>query len=379
MTTNLLESTGSLIADKILQGVIGILEQVFPDRVRGYFVRGSYASATSTEGSDLDMFVVFKDAFVEPAEAKKARDICGHCALLSPILLEILVVSERQLQRQANLVIALQLKLASRPAYGQDIRPQLPDFQADAYVRSVVDAPYFNYTYPPQRRSSPHLTYPLGHIDPEGAFYGFDQWLIPGPDGADIPSTKLLVATVGWTATALIALATGRYVRNKSACVDLYREHVADQWTELVVGVYELCRNQWHYHIPAAEEDRHQLRALCVEALAFQNHFLSRYRTYLLDELHSAAPDRQSLAAQRLAQIRYPDSEVVEALHQLRDVDDADLRRAVETALDRYPPEVDDTPHDLHATGEQPLNEADDARRPAGSYREHGEQRSGGH
>lgn len=145
-----LESTGSLTADKILQGVIGIFEQVFPDRVRGYFVRGSYASATSTEGSDLDTFVVFKDAFVEPAEAKKARDICGHCALLSPILLEILVVSEQQLQRQDNLVIALQLKLASRPVHGQDIRPQLPDFQADAYVRAVV---HTRTSATPSRRS----------------------------------------------------------------------------------------------------------------------------------------------------------------------------------------------------------------------------------
>jgi hypothetical protein len=343
MTTNLLESTGSPSADRLLQGVIGIFEQVFPDRVRGYFVRGSYASATSTEGSDLDMFIVFKDAFVEPAEAKKARDICGHCALLSPLLLEILVVSERLLQREDNLVIALQLKLASRPAYGQDIRPQLPDLQADAYVRAVVDAPYFNYTYPPQRRSSPHLTYPLGHIDPEGAFYGFDQWLIPGPDGVDIPSTKLLVATVGWTATALIALATGRYVRDKSACVDLYQHHVADQWTELVVRVHELCRNQWHYRIPTGEGDRHRLRELCEQALAFQNHFLGRYRSYLLDELHSGALHRQALATQRLAQIRYPDSEVVEALRLLRNADDTSLRQAVETTLDRYPPQVGDT------------------------------------
>lgn len=169
------------------------------------------------------------------------------------------------------------------------------------------------------------------------------------------------MATVGWTATALIALATGRYVRDKSACVDLYREHVGDQWTELVVGVHELCRNQWHYRIPAAEEDRHRLRELCEQALAFQNHFLSRYRTYLLDELHSAAPHRQTLAAQRLAQIRYPDSEVIEALRQLHDADDADLRQAVETTFDRYPPQVDFTLRDFHAAGEQPLNEPDDA------------------
>jgi hypothetical protein len=354
MTTTLLESTGAPSADRILQGVIGILEQVFPGRIRGYFVRGSYASATSTEGSDLDMFVVFKDAFVEPAEAEKARSICRHCARLSPILLEILVVSEQQLHREDNLVIALQLKLASRPVSGQDIRPQLPDLQADAYVRAVVHTPYFSYTHPALRRGSPHLSYPLAHIDPEGAFYGFDRWLVPGPDGVDIPSTKLFVATVGWTATALIAVQTGRYVRDKTACVQLYQRHIGDQWTELVSSVHELCRNRWHYRIPTAEADRRRLRGLCEQALGFQNRFLARYRTYLLDELHSSEPQRQTLAAQRLAQIRYPDGEIIEALHQLRKVDDLDVQQAVEATLEHYPPHVAASVHDLPAAGGQP-------------------------
>jgi hypothetical protein len=307
MMATLAEPTGNPAADRIVRGVIGIFERAFPDRVRGYFLRGSYASATATAGSDLDMFVVFKDAFGEPAEAQRARDICDHCALLSPILLEILVVSERQLQHEDNLVVALQLKLASRPIHGQDIRPQLPDLQADAYVRAVVHAPYASYTYPAARRSQPYLTYPLGHIDLDGPFYGFDQWLIPGPDGVDIASTKLLVGTVGWTATALIALRTGRYVRDKSACVVLYQRHIGDQWTELVMSVHELCRNRWHYRIPGADGDRRRLRDLCDRALAFQNHFLGQYRTYLRDELRCAEPDRRALAGRRLAQIRYPD------------------------------------------------------------------------
>lgn len=333
--TTLLASTGDPTADKIVQGVVGVLELAFPDRVRGHFVRGSYASASSTAGSDLDMLVVFKDDFVEQAEAERARTICGCCALLTPILLEVLVVSERQLHREDNLVVALQVKLASRLVYGEDIRPQLPDFRADAYVRAVVHTPYFSYTYPAQRRGL-HLTYPLGHIDPDDTFYGFDQWLIPGSDGVDIPSTKLLVATVGWTATALVALQTGLYVRDKGACVELYQRHVGDQWTELVMSVHELCRNRWHYGIPTAEEDRRRLRELCDQTLAFQNYFLRRYRTYLLDELQSAAPHRQILAAQRLAQIRYPDPEVVDALYRLRGAAEADLRQVVEATLDAY-------------------------------------------
>lgn len=120
--------------------------------------------------------------------------------------------------------------------------------------------------------------------------------------------------------------------------------------------MHELCRDQWHYRIPTEGENRHRLWELCEQALAFQNHFLSRYRSYLLDELRCAAPQRQTLAAQRLAQIRYPDSEVVNALDQLHDTNDTDLRQAIETALDRYAPGIDSAPRGRHTASEQPLN-----------------------
>lgn len=38
--------------------------------------------------------------------------------------------------------------------------------------------------------------------------------------------------SVGWTATAIIALRSGQYVRDKAACVELYEKHVADEWTD---------------------------------------------------------------------------------------------------------------------------------------------------
>ncbi|MET9020059.1 nucleotidyltransferase domain-containing protein [Actinopolymorpha sp. NPDC004070] len=31
--------------------------------MRGFYLRGSHASGTSTDGSDLDLYVVFKDHF----------------------------------------------------------------------------------------------------------------------------------------------------------------------------------------------------------------------------------------------------------------------------------------------------------------------------
>ncbi len=217
------------------------------------------------------------------------------------MMLEIVLVGERGLRQPEGVGPALNLKLATRLLYGEDIRPGLPPYDADTYVRSVVHTPYLSYTYPVQRRNGP-LVYPLDHIDPDGLYFGFDQWT----DAADEPSTKLLIATVGWTATAIIALHSAQYVRDKAACVELYRKYVADQWTDLVTQVHDLCRNRWHYRLPSIATGRQTLRDLCSRTLDFQNHFLELYRQYQLAELASGDADRRQLAAKRLTQIVFP-------------------------------------------------------------------------
>jgi hypothetical protein len=213
----------------------------------------------------------------------------------------IVLVGERGLRQPNGIGAALNLKLATRLLYGEDIRRDLPSYDAETYVRSVVHTPYLSYTCPVQRRDGP-LVYPLDHIDADGPFFGFDQWM----DGADQPSTKLLVATVGGTATAIVALRSGQYVRDKAACVELYQQYVADEWTDLVTRVHELCRNRWQYRLPSDATDQQTLRDLCRRALDFQNHFLGLYREYQLAELASGDPDRHQLATHRLTQIVFP-------------------------------------------------------------------------
>lgn len=307
MGPELIESTGDHRCDRITQGLIGIFEIAFPGRVLGVYLRGSHASGSSIAGSDLDLYVLFQGQFADRAEFDRARALSDHCAQLSPILLEIIVIGERILQLSEGVSTALDLKLGTRLLYGVDVRPGLPEFEPDSYRRSVVHTPFNSYRFAVQRRDADVLTYPLGPPDPDGAFFGFDQWAMPGPDGVERPSTKLLVATVGWTATAIIALRTGRYVRDKAACADLYRREVADEWTELVVRTHDLCRNRWRYGIPAGDHEREQLGDLCRRAVDFQNHFLLLYRDYQQAEIASGDLDRQRLAERRLAEVSWSD------------------------------------------------------------------------
>jgi hypothetical protein len=167
-------------------------------------------------------------------------------------------------------------------------------------VRSVVDTPCHNYLY---ARDRPTLTYPLDHIDPTGPWFGFDRVGMPGPGRDGIASTKLLVATVCWTATALVAMRAGVYVPDKGAAVAAYREHVG----------------------------------VCERALLFQNHFLRCYREFQLAELRSGVADRQVLAARQLGQIRFPEAEVVAALRGLCGANRDEVRHAAAETLAGYP------------------------------------------
>ncbi len=310
MGPELIESTGDRRCDAITQGLIGIIDIAFPDRLRGVYLRGSRVGGTAVEGSDLDLYVIFKEQFADRDDFDRARNLVDHCARLSSVLLEGIVLGEKILRHPQAVSTALNLKLGTRLLYGEDVRAGLPHFDAAGYLRSVIHTPMNSYLFPDQRQEP--LDFPLRHIVPDGPYFGFDQWPTPDADGQDQPSTKLIVATVGWTATAIIALRTGRYVRDKSDCVEQYRRHVADEWTELVSQTHDLCRNRWHYRIPAGDHDRRTLSDLCERTLPFQNHFLALYRDFQRAELASGDPERRRLAEQRLAQIAYPDAPPVE-------------------------------------------------------------------
>lgn len=278
MNIDLLSGTGTVRLDRLLRGVVGAYEAVFVDRVRGFYLRGSYAAGGSVAGSDLDLLIVFKDRLEDQAESERAYALARALNDLSPVLLEVIVIGEQGLRENGSL--AVDAKLGTQHIYGEDIRDALPDFDEAAYLRAVVHTPYFSYSFPAERGLGSPITYPLTHLRPSAEFFGFDQWLLANEDGVEGPSTKLLMATVTWTATALVALNGGGYVKDKATAVNLYEEIIHDEWTPLVRAVYELCRNRWAYRIPTGLEDRRQLHELCDAALGFQNHYLRRYRAF---------------------------------------------------------------------------------------------------
>lgn len=321
-------STGNDRADDILSGAVGLWEQAFPGRIRGYYLSGSYANATATPTSDLDLTILFKDQYRDQAETDLAQQMCELIEALHPaIFVDMGYLNEASLQQADRVSAALQLKRSSCLIYGEDVRDLITATPDAGYVRDAMHIPYFGSRY--GRPQLDVLTFPLDYPDPNGRFYGYDGWSLASAGDREQAGTKMLVVIVGRIATALIALHTGEYAGTKRDSVTLYRTHIHDVWLDLVEQVYDLCKVRWQYRIPTKKGDREQLRTLCQAALAFENRFFALYRTYLLEELDNEQRENQLRAVERLGQIIYPGEDIDSALTRLMERADAELRDAV--------------------------------------------------
>ena len=59
------------------------------------------------------------------------------------------------------------------------------------------------------------------------------------------------------------------------------------------------------YAMPVEDDKRRRLRGLCAEMPAFENHFLQRYREYLLAQLDSPDDVQKRWAVEQLAVVKF--------------------------------------------------------------------------
>jgi hypothetical protein len=318
--------------DRILKGVIGIFEQVFSERIRGYYLRGSHRTGNDVPNSDLDLYVIFKENFRDEIEIQQAVQLCESCALIAPMLLEIAPGGEIHLGRAELAGLTLNFKLSTQFLYGEDIRDQIILPASEVWLRWVMHNQLFSFIA--ERPNLDVLVFPLGYPDPQAEFYGYDRRTLPSVDGGEQYSTKGLITTVCWLATALVAFRTGNYVGSKREAVESYKAHIGGEWSDFVEKVYDY-RSHWHYLLPVEKSDRQTLGLTCQRALEFSNHFLEIYQGFLLDELNCEQPDAQLPAINSFIRIVYPGNQALaDVLEKLRQSKDQKIRDAANTAAD---------------------------------------------
>lgn len=298
----LLHTVGKAPVDGLLSQVVELYEATFPGRVRGYYLTGGYAEGDAVDGSDIDLYILFKKAFVSEDEATQAQHTVLSCAQLSPIRLDFTASSE-QSQENLRSYVRVAIKQQSKLLYGEDTRESMSLPTREEYKRDATDAAL---EFLLRLHETDVITYPLDYPDPEGAFFGYDQLQRLLHDPAAVrQGIRLLVECACRIATALLALKTPHFIATKRQSVQTYRSTLNDEWAPFLDSLFEKGKLQWGYSLPEHEEERAALRALCAHMPSFENHYLLCYRAYLLALLHSGDAEARSFAQERLTQVLY--------------------------------------------------------------------------
>ena len=308
---HLTNSTQNSLIDGTLQNVVERFEASFPQRIRAYYVEGSYADASSVATSDLDMLLVFKRKF-EGDESQKAEELARKCEGEAQLELDIEWVDEQSLARG----VSPTLKLGSSFVYGEDIRDALSLIPLEEWARDRMHSSLWRTVHLCNR--PPIIRYPLTYPDPHAEFYGYDARMLRLLNRQEVHCTRDLIRLVGWSATAMIAFKARRYVARKSECHKMYQAYFNDEWGQLLQNIYELCRGEWNYLIPDDLEERKQLRAICERTLGFENHFLQVYKEFVLAELNGTDQKGVVQALSVLQRIVYQDEEILTTIREAR-------------------------------------------------------------
>ncbi len=268
----LADTTGHEAVDAIIAAIIGIYESAFPDRIRGYYIVGSYSDNSPVSTSDIDMEIIFKGT-ISPEENTRQQAIKTSLRTISPIHLDLPVHAEATLHE----IDTTAVKFASLFIYGEDTRELMPVPSMDLYLRRISIPTHRGLTY---RFRTNTVQLPLAYPLPDDDFYGY----LPARYNTKYRDIKLWVLSVGWMATFLIAKLGQVFVPSKRHMLPLYRNHVNDQWTDFVTQVYENGREKWQYMFPEHDTAIVQLHKLCQQTLAFENYVAEAYVAFLNDQ-----------------------------------------------------------------------------------------------
>src|SRR5437762_421741 len=280
-----IRTIGKPSIDHVLSQIVERYETQFPGRIRACYLTGSYAEGNAVEWSDIDVYVLFKDAFVSE-EVAQAEQLGLALASLTPLRLDLHAGSEQSLDSLPGFLRAA-VKQTSVLLYGEDTREHMSLPGREEYTRDATEIALQFLLWLHQVENA---TYPLAYPDPDGAFFGYDQlqFLSDSSDRASArQGIRFLVESACRIGTALLAFKTDRSVSTKRESVQTYRELINDEWASFLEAMFERGKLCWSYNLPEQIEERAELRMLCERMLPFENHYLRAYHAYLLTQLAS--------------------------------------------------------------------------------------------
>ncbi len=120
-------STGDDRVDRFPRDTVVMFERDYPGRLKACYAAGSHAYGAAAPSSDLDLTVLFGDAFVDDTERRRATQSFVAHAADWPVALDTDLQDEVRLrQTDGDSLVGPMLKYGSLLVYGDDIRDALP-------------------------------------------------------------------------------------------------------------------------------------------------------------------------------------------------------------------------------------------------------------
>lgn len=278
----------------VIQRVADAYWKRFSDRIMAAYVTGSHAGGYAVPGSDIDLVFVLAGAVTEQdrsASAALTKELHGTTRLG----LDLDLVGSNDAVRPA-------LKLDSVLVRGSDVRDRLSVMPLTDWIAERRYAACWLMSHLFGRPGIAQI--PLAFPDEAGEFFGYNTdrgGVSDGPEG----STKDLVRSTSWAATALVATESECFLTSKAHLLDIIGDYLPEEWARHTRNLLDFCRCQTNYEIPTSTSQRARLRELCIRTREFEDYYLSRHLKFLLAEL-SSSPDRARIARAKIAENRLP-------------------------------------------------------------------------
>lgn len=257
-----------------LEDILNAAEYIFPGAIRSVYLQGSRAEETALYDSDVDVCVVVRTS----ADMAQVGQMIGRRTLPNGVRLDAHVDTLQILADPAWASLAVRLKLSGDPIRGEDVRdliawPHFENYRARIFEEVSKGIGMLRDVDLDGLKRMPR---PLGYPNPSQPFLGYEivrkrDWY---PTGT-LTGTRELVAVATYCASAWVVSRERRYVVSKTQAMHALRQLENGSRSDLIEGIYRICRTKWQGRVPHESRDREELLGLCERYVGLENEILS--------------------------------------------------------------------------------------------------------
>jgi hypothetical protein len=205
--------------NKELDSIIKIINTSIPNKIRAFYMTGSYAGNYMVNTSDFDGIIILKKSSSKN-DIQKVEKILELLSNISNKALDISVLNESNLiipKTPHDSINSLIIQKNSELIYGKDIKSNIPQIDFKPYFIARTNEPIY---FIKRVRKTKFLKYPVNYPNSKDFYLGYCNRKLMSKEEL-VLSSKELVVNMGWIATALIALKSGEMVIKKDDCLSL--------------------------------------------------------------------------------------------------------------------------------------------------------------